>query len=67
MRSTCHRQTQASKPSAGGIKRAENWGIPTRVLPHRDYDTVESYSDAISAALVRHAPRGSVSDTTSAQ
>lgn len=42
----------ASKKSAGGIARAENFGIPTRVLRLRDFDdNSEQFSDSISNLL----------------
>lgn len=42
----------ASKPSAGAIQRAENFGVPTRVVRQKDFNgNIEAFSDAISHVL----------------
>lgn len=42
---------------AGGLAIADRRGVPTQVLPHKDYDTRESFDAALAAAIDRHAPR----------
>mmetsp|Transcript_10793 Transcript_10793/g.33048 ORF Transcript_10793/g.33048 Transcript_10793/m.33048 type:complete len:250 (-) Transcript_10793:721-1470(-) len=41
----------ASKASAGGLRRAEARGIPTRVLPVKDFESVDKFSEAITSTL----------------
>jgi len=43
----------ASKASAGGLRRAEARGIPTRVLPVKDFESVDKFSEAITSTLVQ--------------
>lgn len=42
---------------AGGLAIADRRGVPTFVVPHRDYDTRESFDAALAQAIDRHAPR----------
>ena len=41
----------SNKASAGGLRVAEEFGIPTRVIKGRDYETKEAYDEAIDACL----------------
>lgn len=41
----------ANKASAYGLTRAENAGVPTRVLSHKDFGDRESYDAALVAAV----------------
>ncbi len=38
-------------PDAKGLERAEAAGIPTRVIPHRDYETRAAFEVALTEAL----------------
>ena len=40
-------QVISNKAGAGGIEHAKDAGIPVEVIPHGDFDSVESFSDAI--------------------
>ncbi len=42
----------SSKPDAYALERAKNNGIPTRVIPRKDYDDIHSYTKAVRDALV---------------
>ena len=42
----------ASKPSVYAIERAANNGIPSLVLPRKDYDSIAAYSKALTDALI---------------
>jgi phosphoribosylglycinamide formyltransferase-1 len=42
---------------AGGLALADKRGVPTFVVPHKDYDTRESFDAALAQAIDRHAPR----------
>ncbi|MBI3783921.1 MAG: phosphoribosylglycinamide formyltransferase [Deltaproteobacteria bacterium] len=44
----------ASRSDAGGIVRAERATIPTALLPRKQFDSVDSFNDAIHAELQRH-------------
>ncbi|KAB7623206.1 phosphoribosylglycinamide formyltransferase [Alkalilimnicola sp. S0819] len=46
----------SNKPEAYGLVRAEQAGIPTRVLPHRDFDSREAYDEALRAMIDEVAP-----------
>ncbi len=37
----------ASNPKAGGIERAERWGLPCEVLPRREFADAAAYSEAV--------------------
>ncbi len=41
----------ASNPDAGGIEKAKQRGLPVRVVPRRQYDATEAFSDAVWAEL----------------
>lgn len=42
----------ASKPSAGALQRAENFGVPTRVIKQKDFNgNIDAFSEAISHVL----------------
>lgn len=41
----------SSNPGAYALERAKNAGIPTRIIPRREYADSKSYSEAILAAL----------------
>lgn len=41
----------SNKENAGGLSVAQNAGIPTRVIPHQDYESREDFDRAIDAAL----------------
>ena len=41
-------------PTAAGLERAEAAGLPTRVMPHRDWASREAYDGALAAALAEH-------------
>jgi phosphoribosylglycinamide formyltransferase-1 len=45
----------ASRPDAGGIDKARRLALPTAVIPRKQFDTVEAFSDALSAELDKHA------------
>ena len=40
-------------PDAKGLERAEAAGIPTRVIPHRDYETRAAFETALTEALAQ--------------
>ena len=42
----------SSKPDAYALERAKNNGIPTRVIPRKDYDDIHSFTKAVRDALV---------------
>lgn len=42
----------SSKPDAYALERAKNNGIPTRIIPRKDYDDIHSYTKAVRDALV---------------
>ncbi len=44
----------SNRANAAGLAIAEQAGVPTRVLPHRDYPDRESYDAALVAALREH-------------
>lgn len=39
-------------PGAGGLARAEEAGIPTTTIDHRDYESRETFEDALHAELI---------------
>jgi phosphoribosylglycinamide formyltransferase-1 len=41
----------SNKPDVQGLERAERAGVPTRVIPHRDYATREAFDAAMTRAL----------------
>lgn len=41
----------ASKPEVYALERAKNHGIPSAVLPRKDYDSIAAYSKALADAL----------------
>jgi phosphoribosylglycinamide formyltransferase-1 len=41
----------SNKENAAGLCVAQNAGIPTRVIPHQDYESREAFDRAIDAAL----------------
>ena len=42
----------ASKPGVYALERAANNGIPSLVLPRKDYDSIAAYSKALTEALI---------------
>ena len=44
----------SNKADAYGLTRAENAGIPTAVINHRDYDSREAFDAAMDAVLQEH-------------
>ena len=42
----------ASKPDVYALERAANNGIPSLVLPRKDYDSIAAYSKALTDALI---------------
>lgn len=41
----------SNRADAGGLDRARRAGIPTRIIPHKDYASREAFDAAIDAAL----------------
>jgi len=41
----------SNKPGVEGLRRAENAGIPTLVINHKDYPTREAFDDVMTQAL----------------
>ncbi|MGM0433540.1 MAG: phosphoribosylglycinamide formyltransferase [Pseudomonadota bacterium] len=41
----------SNRAGVKGLERAESAGIPTRVIPHRDHDSRESFDRALMAAI----------------
>jgi phosphoribosylglycinamide formyltransferase-1 len=41
----------SNRPGAGGLARAERAGIPTQVIPHRDFASRDLFDAALDAAL----------------
>ncbi|MDY6979748.1 MAG: phosphoribosylglycinamide formyltransferase [Pseudomonadota bacterium] len=46
----------SNRADAYGLKRAEQAGIATRVLSHRDYDSREAYDAALQAVIDEYRP-----------
>lgn len=46
----------SSHPGVKGLERAARAGIPTTVVPYRDYPDVDAFSRAVTAAMDRWAP-----------
>lgn len=44
----------SNKVNAGGLAIARDHGIPTEIVPHKDYDTRAGFEDAISKALAHY-------------
>lgn len=44
----------SSRPDAGGIERARRAGIPTVVVPRKEFPDVDSFNDALHAELRRY-------------
>lgn len=44
----------ANKPQAGGLRRAQDAGIPTLAIDHTDFATREAFEHALDAALRAH-------------
>lgn len=42
----------SSNPDAYALERAKENGIPTRVIPRKDYDDIHAYSKAVRDALI---------------
>src|SRR6266581_7255842 len=45
----------ASRTDAGGVVRARTAGIPTAVVPRKQFAGVDQFNDALHAELERHA------------
>lgn len=41
----------SNRPSAGGLQRAKNAGVPTQVIDHKAYDSREAFDAALDTAL----------------
>ncbi|MGH9456714.1 MAG: phosphoribosylglycinamide formyltransferase [Thermoanaerobaculia bacterium] len=41
----------SNKPSAAGLEKAREWGHPTAVIPHRDFDSREAHERAVIASI----------------
>src|SRR5690606_24209866 len=46
----------ANKPEAAGLEWAQAHGIPTAVVPHRDFDCREAFDAALAEAIEAHRP-----------
>ncbi len=46
----------ANKPDAGGLEWARQRGVPTAVVPHRDYDSREAFDAALADAIEQYQP-----------
>lgn len=46
----------SNRPEAYGLERAREYGIPTEVIRHSDYDDREAFDQALMAAIDAHAP-----------
>lgn len=46
----------SNKPGVFGLERAAKAGIPTVVLPHRDFSSREEYDSALLAEVLKHTP-----------
>lgn len=46
----------ANRPDAKGLKAAQNAGIPTEVVDHKDYGSREDFEDALDAVIRRYEP-----------
>src|SRR5690606_11524264 len=46
----------ANKPDAAGLEWAQAHGIPTAVVPHRDFDSREAFDAALAEAIEAHRP-----------
>jgi phosphoribosylglycinamide formyltransferase 1 len=44
----------SNKPEAGGLKIAAEAGIPSRIIPHTEYESRDEFEAAIQAALESH-------------
>ena len=44
-------------PGAAGLAIADQRGVPTRVVPHRDFDSRESFDEALAKEIDRYSPR----------
>jgi phosphoribosylglycinamide formyltransferase-1 len=47
----------SNEPRAAGLAIADRRGVPTRVLPHKDYASREAFDDALAQAIDRYSPR----------
>ena len=43
-------------PGAAGLAIADRRGVPTRVVPHRDFDSRESFDEALAKEIDRYSP-----------
>ena len=46
----------SNNPAAAGLARAQQAGIPTRTVNHRDYDSREEFDEALVEALQEYRP-----------
>jgi len=44
-------------PGAAGLAIADRRGVPTRVVPHKDFDSRESFDAALAKEIDRYAPK----------
>ena len=42
----------SNRADAGGLERAKRAGIPTRIIPHKEYSSREAFDAAVDSALV---------------
>ena len=41
----------SNRADAGGLERAKRAGIPTRIIPHKEYSSREAFDAAVDSAL----------------
>ncbi|MCC5808941.1 MAG: phosphoribosylglycinamide formyltransferase [Ectothiorhodospiraceae bacterium] len=46
----------SNRADAGGLERARRAGIPTRVLPHQDFESREAYDSALAELIDAYRP-----------
>ncbi|MCF8496079.1 MAG: phosphoribosylglycinamide formyltransferase [Alphaproteobacteria bacterium] len=46
----------SNRPAVYGLERAQNHNIPVQAIDHKQYSSRETFEDALSDALERHAP-----------
>lgn len=46
----------SNRPEAAGLTVAASLGIPTQVVNHKDFDSRETFDDALAQAIDAHAP-----------
>lgn len=46
----------SNRPDAKGLKTARDAGVPTEVVDHKDYDSRESFENALDVVIRAHSP-----------